>query len=134
MNKFRFTKDGKEELVDGERWGWGVVYKDGSELHQFGNDGIFHQFQEIEQDKVEMFVMISADGKKRIDMPVEGKQIFHFYRKFMFEAATPNERRETVYCFGYKDKENGATAYHFILPDDRIIISDKDVDVTKFNI
>jgi len=133
--QFKFTKDGKEEIVEQERWGWGVVYKDGSELHQFGNDGIFHQFQEIDQEKVDMFVMYKLfDSDKRIDMPVENKQIFHFYRRFILSAATSEERRVNVYCFGYKDKKTGATAYHFILPDDRIIISDKDVDVTKFNI
>lgn len=139
--QYIFKKDGKEELVEEERWGWGVVYKNGSELKQFGDDGIFHQFQEIEQEKVEMFVMYRPHTQtyvggpdKRIDMPVEGKQIFHFYRNFVFAMGTPMERRARAYCFGWKDRRSGETVYNFILPDDRLIISDKDVDLNKFNI
>lgn len=118
-----------------ERWVWGVVYKDGTELKQFGDDGIFHQFGEINQEEVAMFVMYKFDDdSKRIDLPVEGKQIFHFYRNLVFDMLTEGERKVRAYCFGYKDKETGASAYHFILPDDRIVISDKDLDLTKFNI
>jgi len=105
------------------------------ELHQFGPDGKFHQFAEIDQDKVEMFVMINLEDRtKRFDMSAEGKQIFHFYRHTIFAGGTPLERRAKVYCFGWKDKETGATAYHWIMPDDRLVISDKDIDITKFNL
>lgn len=105
------------------------------ELHQFQEDGSFHQFAEINQDEVELFSMFRLDDmSQRFDMLTQGKQIFHFYRHTIFSAATPEERRAKVYCFGWKDKETGATAYHYILPNDRLVISDKDIDITKFGI
>lgn len=104
------------------------------ELKQFGADGVFHRFAEIDQSKVEMFVMYKPDDPtKRIDMPVHGVQLFHFYRNLILRFGTPEERRLRVYVFGYKNGDN--SAYHFILPDDRIIISNKDnVELERFNI
>lgn len=131
--KYTFIREGKEETVQPERWAWGVVYKDGTELKQFDN-GIFHQFQEIKQDEVEMFVMFEMEGEKRIDMVVTGKQIFHFYRNFVFDYMSKDKRQAKVYVFGWKNKESGDTSYHYILPDDRIVVSDQDVDLNKFNI
>lgn len=104
------------------------------ELKQFGNDGMFHKFAEIDQSRVEMFIMYKPDDlTKRIDMPAHGVQFFHFYRNLILRFGTPEERRLRVYVFGYR---NGDTAaYHFILPDDRIIISNKDnVELERFNI
>jgi hypothetical protein len=116
-----------------ERFVWGVVYKDGTELKQFGDDGKFHQFQEIKQEEVAMFVMYRFSNPNiRIDMPVENKQIFHFYRNLILSAATEEERRVKVYVFGYKDGQH--TSYHYILPDDRLVIADKDIDISKFGI
>ncbi|MFZ3032253.1 MAG: hypothetical protein WA082_04410 [Candidatus Moraniibacteriota bacterium] len=132
--KYLFKKEGEKDVeVQKERWTWGVVYKDGSQLNQFREeDGSFHQFVEIKQDDVSMFVMYS--GEKRIDIVVEGKQIFHFYRNVVFSYNSEDERKVRVYCFGYKNKETGEAVYNYILPDDRVVVSDRDIDVTKFNI
>jgi len=107
------------------------------EMHQFGEDGTFHQFKDIEQEQVEMFVMYKfEDMGKRIDLIIDNpeKQVFHFYRTNIFSAGKPEERRTRTYCFGYKNKETGEQRYNYILPDDRIVMSDKDLDITKFNI
>lgn len=130
-----YNNNGKAEEVKEERWGWGVVYRDGTELKQFGDDGIFHRFAEIDQERVAMFVMIKPDGTGRVDMPLpEGVQIFHFYRQLVLNANTPEEKRITIYCFGWKDKKTKAEHYHFILPDDRMVTAPCDVDLTKFGI
>jgi hypothetical protein len=129
------NKDGVKIEAKLEVWGWGVVYKDKTELRQFGNDGVFHQFADIKQDEVAMFVMEKTDESgKRIDMAVEGKQVFHFYRNIVLNMLTPEQRKIRVYCFGWKDRETGATSYNFILPDDRVVIGDRDLDLTKFGI
>ncbi len=118
-----------------ERWAWGVVYTDGTELKQFGDDGQFHQFREIDQGKVEMFVMYKLeDPDKRIDMVVAGKQIFHIYRITVLNANTPHERKSKVYVFGWRDPETRSTHYNYILPDDRIVVADRDIEITKFNL
>jgi len=58
MNKqWKFNK----EVIEPERWIWGVVYKDGTELHQFGNDLIFHQIKEIKWAEVKMFTMYKLE-------------------------------------------------------------------------
>lgn len=130
------NQDGVEEKVNPEKWSWGVVYNDGTELKQFDDNGYFHQFKEINQDEVKMFVMLQLeDIVKRIDIPLENYkqyQIFHFYRQFVLYN---DNRRVKVYVFGWKDKYNGATSYNFILPDDRIITSPEDIkDLTNFNL
>jgi len=113
--------------ADLERWAWGVVYKDGSELKQFDDIGKFHQFGEIQQENIDMFVMWKTDGTgKRIDMVCkEGVQIFHFYRNLILENG---EIRKRVYVFGWKNKETGVCSYNYILPDDRLVTSDFDIE------
>lgn len=124
----------QEIEIPAERWAWGVVYKDDSELKQFGDDGRFHQFGEINQKEVRIFTLYRMDNmNKRYDIVVrDGMQIFHFYRNFIFNVRTPEERRERAYVFGYK--ENNHTSYFYILPDDRMVIGNGDIDLNNFNI
>lgn len=115
----------EEELVELEKWAWGVTYKDGSELKQFDDNGNFHQFAEINQDEVKMFTMYKTDPNEnaRFDIICEDVQYFHFYRNFMLENATVKIK---VYVFGWKDKKTGACSYNYIFPDDRILSSNSD--------
>ena len=85
---FYFTNiEGKKEEVKLEDWVWGVVYKDNKELQQYelvnGGEllGVFHQFKEIKQDEVRLFVMRNLKTGQRFDIVrPEGAQLFHFYR------------------------------------------------------
>jgi len=131
---YTFIKNGEPEEVKPERWVWGVVYKDDSELHQFGNDKIFHQIKEIKWEEVKMFTMYKYDDmERRIDLLVMPEmQLFHFYRNIRPAGI---DHFIKVYVFGYKIKETSRVCYHFILPDDRIIISNRDnIDLTKFEL
>lgn len=131
---YTFVRDGVSEKVRVERWGWGVLYKDGNELHQFGEKGDFHQFKEIEVENVVMFTMYRTDDMtKRIDIAVTPEmQFFHYYTRLILENSS---RRVTVYVFGWKDRATGACSYHFILPDDRLICSNtKDVNLMSYQI
>lgn len=132
--KYAFFRDGKKEEVKPERWVWGVIYKDDSELHQFGDDGIFHQIREIKWGEVKMFTMYRfGDMKRRIDLLVlPDMQIFHFYRNVR-PAGVDHFIR--VYVFGYKTRGSSEKVYNFILPDDRVLVSNRDnVDLTKFEL
>lgn len=149
---WQYLNKEKEEFeeVQPENWVWGVVYDDNSELHQFADDGIFHRFSEIEQNRVKLFVMYRfGDLTRRIDMPIadpESTQIFHFYRNFMFDVGTEAEKKVKVYVFGWKKMikkhikgnlffEEEVATYHYILPDNRIITSDQDVQkLSSFNL
>ena len=120
------------EKVDIERWVWGVIYKNGQELHQFDSNGVFHQFKEIDMDQVKLFSMYKPnDMSKRYDLvKTEEMQIFHFYR-----IVKPYYLKNSVsvYVFGWK--KLGKTFFNFILPDDRTIVSDVDnVDLPQFKL
>jgi len=126
--QWKFNK----EVIEPEKWCWGVIYKDNSELHQFGNDLIFHQIKEIKWAEVKMFTMYKMeDMKKRIDMVVmPDMQVFHFYRNIRPAGV---DHFIKVYVFGYKIRETSKAVYNFILPNDTLVISNCDnIDLTKF--
>ena len=127
-----FVRDGVPEDVRRERWMWGVVYTDNTELLQFDNDGLFHQISEVDWKRVQLFVVFDGNGK-RIDMPVTPEQqMFFFYRNV--RPQTEHEFKR-VFVFGWKHRTTGSTVYNFILPDDRIIQSAYDnVDLPKFHV
>lgn len=133
MKTYTFKNDGS--IIQEERWSWGVVYNDNTELRQFNDsDSTFHQFKEIDFEKgVKLFVMFKTDGTKRIDVLFDDDmQLFHFYRNV---KAFYNEDFVRVYVFGWKSKSTSVTTYNFILPDDRIVMSNKnDVDLVLFDI
>ena len=132
--KHTFLRDGKPEEVKTERWVWGVVYKDDSELHQFGSKGDFHQIKEIRWGEVKMFTMYRFDDiKRRIDLLVMPEmQVFHFYRNI---RPAHLDHFIRVYVFGYKIRGTSETVYNFILPDDRVLVSNRDnVDLSKFEL
>ena len=133
----RKGEDGKEteEQVEGERWGWAALYRNGGTLvKQFDDFGKFHQFKEIDQDQVDLFIMAREDSKQEVIMKIlPGMQIFHFYRNFGFDFLGAH-RKAKVYCFGWKDPVKETACYYYILPDDRIVCSQTDIDVTRFHI
>jgi hypothetical protein len=103
-----------------ERWVWGVVYKDGTELKQFAEDGTFHKFIEINQKEVDIFAMFRFEDMTKIfTVRPDGAQIFHFYRNSILQAGTEDEKRTRVYVFGTRTKDEAI--YNYILPDDTII-------------
>lgn len=126
-----------EEIeVQPERWVWGVIYKDDTELHQFGDDGIFHQIGEVKQDQIKMAVLYRYGGplERRIDIPWrDGMKLIHKYRNIVLNAGNLQEKRIKIYIFGYKygDQYN----LNYVLPDDRMVQSPKDdVELILFGI
>lgn len=102
------------------------------ELHQFGDDGIFHQVGEIDQDRVQLVTLYRYDDMtKRVDIPFrEGMKLIHKYRNVRPAGYKDFIR---VYMFGYKYE--GSHAFYFILPDDRVILSPTDdIDLTLFDL
>lgn len=139
---YTFNRNENLEEVKEERWVWGVVYKDDTELHQFEDGdcsgsscrGTFHQIKEIKMGNVKLFSMYKLKNPdKRIDLVVMPEmQLFHFYRNV---KPFYSEDFIRIYVFGYKIRDTSRACYHFILPDDRLVISDKDnIDLTKFEL
>lgn len=122
MQEFQFIRDGKPEIVYAERWGWAAAFNDGTEMKQFGDDAIFHQVGEIDQSRLTLFCLYNiSHPEKFIDIPWKvGMKIVHGYKKFMENGRVLHER--TIYKFGYKSA--GRYFLSFILPDDRIVLTD----------
>jgi len=138
MKQYKYKNEkGEIEMVDVERWIWGVVYKDGSELHQFDKDGNFHRLAEINQKEVVLFTMYKAEGSGRYDIVMQdGARIIHKYRNI---RPYYMDRFVRVYMFGYRTGGGKGSKfeyhYHFILPDDRVVISNRDnIDLAKFEL
>ena len=136
--EYLFNREGTIETVQLEKWVWGVVYKDDTELHQFGSKGDFHQFKEIKKEEVKMFTMYKSDDmSKRIDLLITPEMsFFHFYRNIRPEWS---EVFIKIYVFGFavKDKQSGMLekTFMFILPDDRILVSNRDnIDLSLFDL
>ena len=106
MQKKQFTfnnpKTGQTEQVVRERWRWVAYYLDGTKLQQFDDEaGVFHQFAEIEQSKIESFRMVSDKNPEGIDLLIpQGADVIHFYRKGRL-----NGQYYKLYCFGWKIKD-----------------------------
>ena len=130
--KFKNKQTGEIENVSLERWVWGALYLDGTELHQFDNKGIFHQIGEIDQDRLKTFTLYKPrEDEKRIDMPfVKGMKLIYKYKMVRPHYLNDFVR---IYCMGYKFE--GRYHFTFILPDDRMIISPvENVDLTQFEL
>lgn len=122
--QYTFTENGKDINVPLEKWAWHVLYKDGTELKQYDDAGRFHQFKEIDQSKVAVFEMVSTENpalRHSIDMAQGFDQIFHFYRRSRLNIGTGAETHLCFYCFGAK--VGGVSIYHFIMPDNRLVIT-----------
>ena len=135
--KWYFTNPdtGNREEVELENWIWGAVYTDGTELHQFDDNGVFHRIGEIDQSKVSMFVLYQPEGKGdgRIDFIVPKDEdgnlkevaLIHKYRNIVFQAGTAEETRRRIYIFGYKVKGQ-SPHYNFVMPNGTIVQSNGD--------
>jgi len=136
MRYFLTDKEtGRKIEAKPERWVWGIVYKDGTEISQFGGDGTFHRVGEVDQDRIAMAVLHRFDDfSRRVDIPWRaGMRLIHKYRNIVLEAGTEAERQARVYMFGYKDGAHHSVL--FVLPDDRIVFSnDPEADVTAHGI
>ena len=139
--KFIFVNaEGKKEEVKLEDWIWSVVYKDNKELQQYEYNkdkelpGAFHQFKEIEQDKVRLFVMRNLKTGQRFDIVrPEGAQLFHFYRHCGSQRAEDTGeviKFNKIYVFGYKLGKH--TAYHYILKNNTLLIADGEINLENF--
>jgi len=146
--KYYFEKEGEREEVKIERWVWGVIYKDDTELHQFENSGRFHQIGEVDQDQVKMACLYNfAEWQKKKDFSKMSKIIYlpfqnqaedgskmkliHKYRNI--RPAGYDEFVFRIYMFGFTF--GNKQCFYYVLPNDRFVVSPEDnIDLTLFNL
>ena len=111
-----------------EVWQWEVMYEDGSVLKQFGDDGIFHQFAEINQDQLAMFKMVSPQYSQTYTLLFSdpSMKLIHFYRNTVLNAGTGDEKHIRLYCFGYEKKVGAKVqkAIMAITPTNNLIVTE----------
>ena len=133
--KYKFNRDG--EWIDAgekETWCWEAVYDDGTELKQFGDDGIFHQFKEIDQSKLHYFKMVHEEKPcYTLLFNPQKYKLIHFYKRTRLNMGTNNEIFFTVYCFGYEVKIHGRTSKTnlMILPSGETVMTE-DTNLINF--
>lgn len=104
-----------------EEWYWIAEYQDGT-LKQFGDDGKFHKFSEIDQTKLRVFRMVSDTNPNHFTLLfTSGMKLIHFYKNFVKDISTDKEERIRMYCFGYEIK--GQSMMVVIPPTNEIIIT-----------
>lgn len=102
--KFFRKETGEWEDVTQEEWFWEAVYEDGNRLLQFDENGMFHQFGEIDQSKLAVFKMRSEKHSQSYTLLFSDPKmkLIHYYRNVVLNAATEDEKRVRFYCFGYE--------------------------------
>lgn len=139
--KWMYTqKDGTSIEIPLERFIWGVVYKDGSHIKQFDENGKYHQIGEVEQDRAKRFLLHKpnpSDGVRiMIEVP-EGAKLVHKtknYGSFIVGQDPQIGKNEIrIFVIGYKLK--GRSFFTYVLPDDRIIQSeDENLKLSEYGI
>lgn len=113
MANFKFFRQDLNQWVaaEEEEWQWEAYYEDGQILKQFGTDGIFHQFSEIDQNKLAIFKMVSPHHPQvyTLLMSDPDMKLIHFYRNTVLNAGTESEKRIRLFCFGYEKKIDSRT-------------------------
>lgn len=123
-----FYRDGKPESVEKEKWCWEAVYTDGTILKQFDDDGIFHQFEEIDQCRLFAFRM-TDDVITHTMLFEQGMKLIHFYREYRLNVGTQQFKAITLYVFGH---EIDGKKQLFVITDKGLIITDDDERVRVF--
>jgi hypothetical protein len=126
--EWNFYREGSgNEKVELEQWVWTAIYLDGSQLQQFDDEGRFHQFKEIDQTRLNAFVMSTPDGSHpAITLKFEPWfKLIHFYRNIWLQDGAIKIR---LYCFGYETPY--AKVIMVIMPDGSMIITEN-VDSVK---
>ena len=106
MPEYKFFRKDLNQWITApeEAWQWEAYYEDGQILKQFGDDGIFHQFAEIDQSRLAMFKMVSPQFPQTYTLLFSdpAMKLIHFYRNTVLNAGSQDEQHLRLYCFGYE--------------------------------
>ncbi len=137
MLKHKFFRKDLEKWISAapEVWQWEATYEDGSVLKQYGDDGIFHQFAEIDQSRLAMFKMVSPEYSQTYTLLFSdpSMKLIHFYRNKVLNAGTDAEERIRYYCFGY-EKRVGSKVHKTIMmitPTNDLVVTEEPTLVTS---
>lgn len=131
MQSFKFFRKDLNEWIEAipETWQWEAHYEDGTVLKQFDDQGIFHQFAEIEQSRLAVFKMVSKKYSQVYSILFSDPtmKLIHFYRNTVLNAGTNAEEHLRAYCFGYEKNINGKVqkVILMITPNNNLIVTEE---------
>lgn len=130
MSTYKFFRQDTQSWIQApeETWCWEAHYDDGQILKQFDDDGIFHQFSEIDQSKLAIFKMTSKTYPQTYSLLFSSSdmKLVHFYRNTILNASTDLEQRHRLYCFGYEKKVGNRIdkVIMIITPDNELLVTE----------
>lgn len=136
MPTYRFFRKDLSKWIEAsqEIWQWEVYYQDGNMLKQFGDDGVFHQFAEIDQSKLAVFKMVSTKYPQTYSLLFSdpAMKLIHFYRNAVLNVGTESEEHIKTYCFGYEKNVGGNVrkVIMMITPTNSLIVTEDPTLVT----
>lgn len=111
-----------------EVWCWEAHYLDGTVLKQYDDQGQFHQFKEIDQDRLIAFKMVSDHFDNSYTLKFsKGMKLIHYYDNYILQAGSPYQSRIRVYCFGYEDGKEKLV--NMIFPNNELVTTTKPEEV-----
>jgi len=131
--EYKFFRDGVWEEVIKEKWWWEAHYADSTALKQFDDKtGLFHQFKEIDQNKLINFKMMSEDKTCfTLLFEPEKMSLIHYYKNVRLNLGGSNETFIKVYCFGYGIKNKADKTIIMLMPSGEAIVT-KNPDLIDF--
>lgn len=110
------------EPVELEKWRW-IAHYENDQLLQFDEaTGRFHNFDEIETDRLVAFAM--TNGVRTLTVPIpDGATPVHFYDNIIQNPMNGEPVRHRLYGFGYKYSKSKQRLW-MILPNDFIVETD----------
>ena len=115
MSQFTLKSTG-ETGIGKEAFSWKAIYNDGTSLFQYDDETLeFHQFKEIDQDKLRVFQMFRSENQAEGDTPVlsimfeKGMKLIHFYKRYHLDVGGADTKM-TLYVCGY-EKDNGKVLF-----------------------
>lgn len=107
-------------------WTWSAVYKDGSVLYEYDEDGTEHGFKEVGLDRVDSFCLLpSVSELKAYVVSVKDKDtvpVFFRRRSINVNADGTENRRSTTHCIGWR--RGDIASYLFVFEDGSTLLTD----------
>ncbi len=126
--KFFQKKTGQWIEAEEEVWRWEAYFSNGQILKQYSDDGLYHQFGEIDQSQLALFKMISTQSPQvySVIFADPDMKLIHFYRNTVLAAGSEHEKHIRFYCFGYEKKIASRTqkVIMMITPEGNLIVTE----------
>lgn len=106
-------------------WTWCAIYRDGTVLYEYDDDGIEHGFREVRLDQVESLCLLPSSTEQKsyavkVD-PMKVTPVFFRRRSIHVRLDGGECGRSVIHCLGWESKSE--SSYLFIFEDGNTLLS-----------